>query len=139
MEVALAATVLALTLVGMIGVIEAGSQMLDLSRKQTVAEQIIHSEIEQLHLQNWSTVSSIPASWTTVTSSGPLYLDPAFPTTFTCMYEALPVNDASGAPINNFVQVTFVVSWTGITGITYSRTGTTLAGINGLYLSYQRS
>ncbi len=141
MEVALAATVLALTLVGMIGVIEAGSQMLDLSRKQTIAEQIIHSEIEQLHLQSWSTVSSIPASLTQMTSTGtgPLYLDPAFPTTFTCMYQALPVNDAAGNPINNFVQVTFVVSWTGITGIRYTRTGTTLAGLNGLYLSYQRS
>jgi Tfp pilus assembly protein PilV len=57
MEVGLAATVLALTLTGMIGVIESGSQMLDLSRKQTLAAQILHSEIDQLRLQSWMAVA----------------------------------------------------------------------------------
>ena len=59
MEVALAATVLALTLMGMIEVVETGSQMLDLSRKQTMAAQILHSEIDQLRLQSWQTVQVI--------------------------------------------------------------------------------
>lgn len=57
MEVALAATVLALTLTGMIGVVESGSQMLDLSRKQTLATQILHSEIEQLRMQSWPAIA----------------------------------------------------------------------------------
>src|SRR5580704_8275607 len=57
MEVALAATVLALTLTGMIGVIESGSSMLDMSRKQTLAGQILHGEIDQLRLQNWPTIT----------------------------------------------------------------------------------
>ena len=60
MEVALAATVLAFTLVGMISVVESGSMMLDLSRKQTLATQILHSEIDQLRLQNWSAIAGEP-------------------------------------------------------------------------------
>jgi hypothetical protein len=70
MEVALAATVLALTLTGMIGVIESGSQMLDLSRKQTLAAQILHSEIDQLRLQSWMAVAGeAPAGTTSVAAS----------------------------------------------------------------------
>jgi hypothetical protein len=57
MEVALAATVLALTLVGMIQVIDSGSEMLDLSRKQTIAAQILQDEIDQLRLMTWSQVT----------------------------------------------------------------------------------
>jgi hypothetical protein len=64
MEVALAATVLAFTLVGMIGVVESGAQMLDLSRKQMMAAQILHSEIDQLRLQSWAVVSGYPAGLT---------------------------------------------------------------------------
>jgi len=59
-EVALAATVLALTLVGMIGVIESGAATLDLSRKQTIAGQILHEEIDNLHMQSWATVTAYP-------------------------------------------------------------------------------
>lgn len=64
MEVGLAATVLALTLTGMIGVIESGSQMLDLSRKQTLAAQILHSEIDQLRLQSWMAIAGEPPGGT---------------------------------------------------------------------------
>jgi hypothetical protein len=59
-EVALAATVLALTLVGMIGVIESGAATLDLSRKQTIAGQILHEEIDNVHMQSWTTVNAYP-------------------------------------------------------------------------------
>jgi len=72
MEVALAATVLALTLTGMIGVIESGSATLDLSRKQTIAGQILHEEIDNLHLQSWSTVSAYPIGTTTLVVSATL-------------------------------------------------------------------
>jgi hypothetical protein len=70
MEVGLAATVLALTLTGMIGVVESGNQMLDLSRKQTLAAQILHSEIDQLRLQSWMAVAGEnPAGTTAVSGS----------------------------------------------------------------------
>jgi len=69
MEVALAATVLAFTLMGMIGVVESGAQMLDLSRKQTLAAQILHSEIDQLRLQSWMVISGQPSGNNTFLSS----------------------------------------------------------------------
>lgn len=164
MEVALAATVLALTLVGMIGVVESGTQMLDLSRKQTLAAQVLHSEIDQLRLQSWETVSGYtllggvlgqgyPAGPTTLTSAN----DPAVATfasnypNFTTLFTVTrtvsciaPVQ-ANPNPFSNYastpylVQVTFTIQWKGVTGRSYSRTATTLIAQNGLSSIYQRS
>lgn len=135
MEVALAATVLALTLTGMIQVIESGSQMLDLSRKQTIAAQILHDEIDQLRLQSWATVSSIPSSYTSIpissvfTSAGQ---------GFSCVYKATQVKDLGNNAIP-MMQVTFQVTWTGVGGQTYTRTATTLVSQYGLSVAFQRS
>jgi hypothetical protein len=162
MEVALAATVLALTLVGMIGAIESGSQMLDLSRKQTIAGQILHGEIDETRQLNWTTLCSYPGGPTTLsTTTGDPNYDPmlvslaqqmglntpftGFPyavtRTVVCI---LPVNDPdlmpspyNYAPI--LLQVTFTVSWTGVTGLSYSRSSTTYVSQNGLPVAYQRS
>jgi Tfp pilus assembly protein PilV len=189
MEVALAATVLAFTLVGMIGVIESGAQMLDLSRKQTMAAEILHSEIDQLRLQSWAVIAGeppsvgsagtpptfyfysttqvgytgtaqtlsvpgngYPAGPTTLTSSN----DPSFAQfvanypqaanlftltrTVTCVEPAQSNNNPtaySSTPL--LLQITFNISWTGVTGRTYSRASTTLVGQNGLSTAYQRS
>lgn len=158
---ALAATVLALTLVGMIGVIESGSQMLDLSRKQTIAGQILHGEMDQARQLSWTTVSSYPAGPTTLSTAvaDPNY-DPlltalaqqlgwaapftGFPFTITrtvaCIQppqlNLLPTPYAS-PPI--VLQVTFSVSWIGVTGLPYSRSSTTYVSQNGLPVAYQRS
>jgi len=189
MEVALAATVLACTLVGMIGVVESGAQMLDLSRKQTMAAQILHGEIDQLRLQSWSVVAGepmsvgisgtppsfnfysstqvgysgsagmlttpgngYPAGPTTLTSSN----DPSFALfvanypkassiftltrTVACIQPAQANNNPTAyASTPLLLQVTFTITWTGITGRTYTRTSTTLVGQNGLSLAYQKS
>ncbi len=170
MEVALAATVLALTLTGMIGVIESGSQMLDLSRKQTIAAQILHGEIDQLRLQSWPAISgytsaNVPdvgpptvygyASSTTLsptTASDPSFamfnnLYPNAGTIFTltrtvaCVQPSQsnpnPSSFYSSAPL--LLQVTFTITWTGVTGRQYTRTSTTYVGYNGLYQVFQRS
>ncbi|MEX2045174.1 MAG: hypothetical protein WD941_07460, partial [Opitutus sp.] len=36
-------------------------------------------------------------------------------------------------------KITFTVTWKGSTGRTYTRTGSTYVGRNGLYVTYQRS
>ena len=167
MEVALAATVLALTLTGMIGVIESGSQMLDLSRKQMIAGQILHGEIDQLRLQNWSTITGYTSSntvdfgvygygaTTTLTTAN----DPSFSMfnteypnaakiftltrAVTCLKPSQNNNNSSNlhyasAPL--LLQVTFTITWTGYpTGRTYTRIATTYVGFNGLYQVFQRS
>ncbi|HEY1793300.1 MAG TPA: hypothetical protein VGG34_10305 [Opitutaceae bacterium] len=168
MEVALAATVLAFTLFGMIGVVESGSKMLDLSRKQTIAGQILHGEIDQLRLQSWATISGYmvqaggqsqassngyAASSTLTTSNDTLlamYLTvyPNFSYTYTvtrtvaCLSPAQSNYNGSGqyyssAPL--LLQVTYTISWKGITGQGYSRTATTLVGYNGLNQVFQKS
>jgi hypothetical protein len=165
MEVALAATVLAFTLVGMIGVVESGAQMLDLSRKQTMAAQILHSEIDQLRLQSWETVAGYNASGTAVFgkgyAAGPTTMttgtDPSlaqfivnYPQTatiftltrtVTCLEPVQSNPNPSGNYGSNplLLQVTFTIQWTGVTGRSYSRTSTTLIGQNGLSVVYQRS
>jgi Tfp pilus assembly protein PilV len=168
MEVALAATVLALTLVGMIGVIESGTQMLDLSRKQTIANQILHSEIDQLRLQSWQTISGFnmagspvlgagyPMGPTTMTSGNDPSLAqfivnyPQTATIFTLTRTVISIAPPAASnpnqnPSSNYatdpslLQVTFTITWTGVTGLSYSRTSTTLIGQNGLSVAYQRS
>jgi hypothetical protein len=186
MEVALAATVLALTLVGMIGVVESGTQMLDLSRKQTIANQILHSEIAQLRLQSWPVVSGYPVgnNLPAVNSfspsvqvgyvgpnspvstpgngypPGPTQLtaanDPSFAmfvaeypptaTIFTLTRTVSCVEPAQSNPNPSayslpplLLQVTFTITWTGVTGRVYTRTSSTYVGMNGLSIAYQKS
>jgi hypothetical protein len=162
MEVALAATVLALTLVGMIGVIESGSQMLDLSRKQTIAGQILHGEMDEVRQLGWTTVSSFPSGPTTMSTvtEDPNY-DPmlveiaqqlgwispftGFPFTITRTVTCVqPSGDPDDLPIPYtsppiVLQITFTASWTGVTGHAYSRSSTTYVSQNGLPVAYQRS
>lgn len=152
MEVALAATVLALTLVGMIQVIDSGSEMLDLSRKQTIAGQILHSELDQLRLQGWVAVTGYaPGPTQFSTAPGPNYdpiiaeiaqqLGGTFPYTVTRTVVCVqpPANLFPYAIPPLLLQVTFTVGWTGVTGHSYTRTSTTYVGQNGLSTAYQRS
>jgi Tfp pilus assembly protein PilV len=165
MEVALAATVLAFTLMGMIGVVEAGAQMLDLSRKQTMATQILHGEIDQLRLQSWLTISGYvvggvapafgngyPAGPTTLTTASDPSLAaiagqyPAVTSIFTLTRTVTciePVqanlNPAAYTSTPLLIQVTFTIRWSGVTGHSYSRTDTTFVSANGLSVAYQRS
>lgn len=149
MEVALAATVLALTLVGMIQVVDSGSEMLDLSRKQTIASQILHSEIDQLRLQNWNTVAAYQSGPTPFTMAGdPVLagmaqqLGGTFPYTVTRTVSCVEPLANPGPPYflqPLLLQVSFTVSWIGITGHAYSRTSMTYVGKNGLSAAYQRS
>ena len=146
-EVMLAGAVLALALVGMIQVIVSGSEMLDVARKQTIAMQIIHGQIDQIRLKDWTEVSALPAShsvWVDASDNGGSQSAnitagfvfgsklPAISQQFQCTRTISTVR-------TDLKQVNFTVSWTGNTGRSYTRTGSTYVGKNGLYVSYQRS
>lgn len=130
-EVMMAAVVMVAAIVGMLQVLTSGSEMLDVSRKQTIATQIIRFEIDKLHLENWTTVSA----YSTSAAGTVLTVDTSFSTV------------ASGFTIRRYVSVvrtdmrkiTFTVAWRGNTGRSYLRTGTTYFGKNGLYVTYQRT
>lgn len=126
----MAATVLILAIVGMIQVVVSGSEMLDYSRKQTVAAQIIHNKIDQLHLADWTTVQSYAASAAVSISSD----FAAVSSGFACTRTVTSIK-ADGT----LYKIIFTVTWTGNTGHAYSRSGTTYFGKNGLYVTYQRS
>jgi type II secretory pathway pseudopilin PulG len=145
-EVALAAGVLAFALVGMIQVVVSGSEMLDVARKQTIAMQIIHGQLDQVRLKDWSQVNSWPASrtvWVDASDNGGSQSDniakdfvfganlPALSAGFRCTRTVATVR-------TELKQITFTVTWTSSTGRSYSRQGSTYVGKNGLYVTYQR-
>jgi Tfp pilus assembly protein PilV len=142
-EVMVGTAVMLLALVGMIQVIISGTEMMDVARKQTIAMQIIHGQIDNLRLSEWSTVDGYPGS-RTVTVSGASQATnigygfvfgsnlPAISTGFTCTRTISTVR-------TDLKQITFTVTWRGNTGRTYTRTGSTYFGNKGLYVTYQRT
>ena len=124
----MAAAVMLAGVVGMIQVITSGSEMIDLSRKQTIATQIIHSEIDKLHLSDWTSVSALPAAATVTINSSLQNVSQGF----TCTRVISTVK-------TGMKKVTFTVTWKGNTGRSYARSSATYFGKNGLYVTYQRS
>lgn len=146
-EVGVAAGVMALGLVGMIQVVVSGSQMLDVARKQNIAMQIIHGQIDQVRLRDWSTVNGYPSSrtvWVDASDrsgdqSTNISRDFVFGDSLPAVAIGFQCTRAVSTVRTDFLQITFTVTWTGSTGRSYSRTGTTCVGKNGLYVTYQRS
>ena len=161
LEVMLAATLLGLAFVGMTQVIISGSNMLDMSRKQTIATQIIHAEIEQVRLQKWTTVNGLIGTSSTVdigtlTSTNSLSSSTfGYPELMT--FKNIAKNFTAVRVVSyvsgrtDMVAITFTVTWksnmrTGdlvggviVPGKSFSRTGTTYFSKNGLFVSYQKS
>lgn len=128
-EVMMAATILLLGIVGMMHAITSGTEMLDTSRKQTLAGQIIQNEIERVRLLKWSEVSSLSANPTTVTLAGVFI---AQDKSFSCERTVADVK-------NDLRKLTFTVTWKSNTHRVHTRTGETYIGKNGLSVTYQRS
>lgn len=127
-EVFFAAGLMLVGVVGMIQALTIGSEMLDVARKQTLAEQIIQSEIDKVRMNSWTTINALPAS-ATITINTSLQTVCAG---FTCTRTATNVK-------TDMLKVKFTVTWTGNTGRSYTRSGETYLGKNGLHVSYQRS
>jgi hypothetical protein len=164
-EVALAATVLLFAIVSAFQIVAAGARMLDFSRKQTIATQIIHAEIDQARLCSWTTVNSMAGTSDTVTLNSLTTTNTwansslGYPEllTFKTMVSA-ETSVAAGTEFKvtravtyvtgrtDMVKIIFTVTWhakvfserAGI-GHTYSRQGTTYVGKNGLSATFQRS
>lgn len=142
-EVMVAAGVMVLGMVGMIHVITQGSQMLDLARKQTVAMQIIHGQIENIRLMTWTQVNNLDADITVwVRESDDAYNRSEgfdFGTNITAVSTGFRCRRVITTVRTDLVQVAYTVTWTGNTGRSFSRTSSTYLGKNGLYVTYQRS
>lgn len=134
-EVCVAATVVLIGVVGLIQALTIGSAMLETSRSQTVAAQIIQHEINKLRLLDWddpSTANDI-AGLSEKTNQTP-------DSQFTAVANGFKWSRTVATPKANLRHVVLTVTWKSkITGRVYSRSGETYLGKNGLHASYQRS
>jgi Tfp pilus assembly protein PilV len=137
-EVMMAAAVVVFTIVGMIQVIVSGAEMLDTARKQTIAMQIIHGQIDNIRLNDWTEVSALTTPRTVSVAGGDQYgfvFGSNLPTISQGFQCTRTITDVR----TDLKQVTFTVTWTSNTGRSYSRRGSTYVGKNGLYVTYQRT
>ena len=128
-EVVLAALVLVAGLVGVLQVISSGTDMLDVSRKQTLAAQIIHSEIDNLRLSNWDQINALPLTSTSIPINASLQK----------ISQNMQCFRSISLARTELKIVTITVNWTGKNGRPYTRSGYTYFGKYGLYVAYQRS
>ena len=69
-EVVVAALVIGLVIISSIATLTYGYKLLETARFNTLASQVIQSEIETLRLKNWTQIGTLPASQTVTISSG---------------------------------------------------------------------
>jgi type II secretory pathway pseudopilin PulG len=144
-EVMMATVVLLIAVVGLFEAVTVGAGMVNVARKQQVAMQIIRAEIEAVHVATW------PATGPTdgTTPGTPIRLeDVALGTLgypelmslknvgkgFTLSRTIVPIK----APPNWLKKITFTVTWSETNGRSYTRTGYTYCGKNGVNALYQR-
>lgn len=142
-EVMVAAAVMVLALMGMIQVIVSGAEMLDMSRKQTIAMQIIHGQIDNIRLSNWTTITNYPSTRTVnvddTDQSSNISKGFVFGSNLPTISKGFQCTRTITSVRTDLKQITFTVTWTSNTGRTYQRTGSTYYGNNGLYVTYQRT
>lgn len=125
-EVALAAAVMALGIATSITVLQRGFALLDTARSTTTAAQIMASQMEQMRMLDWATVSAYPASATTVP------IDAAF-TSNASVGTRFSMTRTTSTPETDLLQISFTVSWTAHDGRTLSRTMTTYYARYGIH------
>lgn len=116
-EVALAAAIMAMGIATSITVLQRGFLMLDAARNITTSGQIMISQMEQIRMLDWATVSAYPSTDTTVTIDAVFTGNSAVQNRFTLTRKVVPL--ASNA---NVLEVTFSLSWRGIDGRLNTRT-----------------
>jgi len=124
-EVALSATVMLFVIAGMLSAVTSGAQMLDSSNRMVTASNLITHHVNELRLEGWDTVSSLPASRTL-----------NMPTRFTSVADGMTIERTVVEEQTDLYRVTFAVSWTGITGRAYTESQDALFAKNGLSATY---
>jgi uncharacterized protein (TIGR02598 family) len=126
-EVLVAVVIMATVISGSILVIEQGFKSLDMARNTTIAAQIIQSEMENLRLQNWSAISTLPAS-EAVDISGVIGTTTRPANDFTCSLAASAVSGQT-----DLMQLTVTVAWVGLDLRSHRLSSSTYYGKGGLY------
>ncbi len=123
----MAVFVMAFALATSLTTVQFGYNALDTARSTTLATQIVQSTMENLHLQNWSTISAYSASQ-------PVDLSTVFGGSLPAAKHyacTLYVSDVSGQA--DMKHLTVEVSWTGLDGRTHQLSTTSFYAKDGLY------
>ena len=146
----MATTILTVGFIGLIQAVTICSGMMDQARRQTLANQILDHEIEQLRFLDWPGISALS------TAPQSLIIDSQFDGDRLALGDNLtasaPVKFTATRVVNDVVdslrQVTITVTWVVTSSrkdtsgsavqFTYSRVNSAYLGNNGLNLSYQR-
>jgi Tfp pilus assembly protein PilV len=126
LEVALAAAIMAMGIATSITVMQRGFQMLDTARNLTTAGQIMISQMEQVRMVDWGTVSAYPSAATAVTLDTVFSSNSAVTNRFTVTRTV----DTLSATL---LQITFTVAWTSIDGRRLSRSMTSYYARYGIH------
>lgn len=134
----MAAFVMAFGIATSIIALQMGFRGIDTARSNTLASQIMQSEIERLRLMAWgstsdpsgSSIMSMPASETVDISS--MFTANAAITAKFSVTRAVATNGSH----SDMKDITITVSWRGYDGKSHTRTFTTIYAKNGLYDYY---
>jgi len=124
-EVALSATVMLFVIAGMISTVTSGAQILDSSNRMATASNLITHNVNELRLAGWDEVSSLPANRTL-----------SIPARFANIADGMTISRTVVEEDTDLYRVTFTITWTGITGMAYSRSDDALFAKNGLSATY---
>lgn len=122
-------TVLILVFVSSVSAITIGFRVMEDARMNTIASQILQSEMENVRLKNWTQISALPASEPfTVQSS----INSSSFSQFTCTRTIADVN-------SDLKQVVVALTWKSMDGRVHDRRYMTMVGKNGLNDYFYRS
>ena len=130
-EVVMAAGVLALAISSSILCMQYGFRTLDVARGNTLASQILQSEMERLRMKSWTTISALPATSTFDGASG-------FTTNphVVGKYMVTRTVAADAARPGEVLYITISVTWTSYDKQSHTRTFSSMYAKNGLYDYY---
>ena len=114
----MATMVLAFGIATSVIVLQRGFVMMDTARNLTTAGQIVTSQMEQLRMQDWATVSAYPSSATTVPLDGIFTANRSVLNRFTLTRTVTAVSAS-------LLEVTFTITWRSVDGRSNTRSMTT--------------
>jgi Tfp pilus assembly protein PilV len=141
LEVAMASFVMAFGIATSILALQMGFKAIDVARDQTLASQIMQSEIERLRLWPWekTTPASIVDSITELPASGAVSLTTTFAANAAVAAKfavSRTVSTDPAEPTRNVRYITIAVSWKSSDGRSHVRNFTTMYAKDGLYDYY---
>ncbi len=122
----MAAAIMTLGIATSINVIQRGFAMIDSARNITTAGQILVSQMEQLRMLDWTTVSAYDAGPTALTIESTFTSNSSVGDRFTLTRTTSTVD-------TEVLQITFTISWHNYDGRTMSRQMTTYYARYGMH------